>query len=81
MTIETKQTGPRTYRIWINGNYKGTFPKAVADIKIKRYTQMAIEELNKEIQNEEKYSKRWTFLAATINRYSKSIGEPAPFTW
>lgn len=40
-----------------------------------------IAELQKEIKNEERFSKRWTFLAATINRYSKEIGKKAPYTW
>ena len=40
-----------------------------------------IAELQKEIKHEEKFSKRWTFLAATINRYSKMIGKEAPYKW
>ena len=44
-------------------------------------TIKSIEKLTKEIAKEEKYSKRWCFLAATINLESKSIGEPAPYRW
>lgn len=40
-----------------------------------------IERLTKELNKETKHSKRWCFLAATINRYSKQIGEPAPIKW
>lgn len=44
-------------------------------------TMKKIEELTKEIKKEKEYSKRWCFLAATINRYCKSINEPAPYKW
>ena len=37
--------------------------------------------LQKEISQEERFSKRWCFLAATINSYSKQIGRTAPYTW
>lgn len=40
-----------------------------------------IAKLNKEIAQEPKFTKRWTFLAATINSYNKEIGRPAPYTW
>ncbi len=35
--------------------------------------------LNKEIAQEPEFTKRWTFLAATINSYNKELGRPAPF--
>ncbi len=46
-----------------------------AEIKAK------IRKLETEIIKEERYSKRWVFLAATINRYNKELGKPAKYTW
>lgn len=40
-----------------------------------------IARLEKEIKQEQRFSKRWTFLAATINRYNKELGKPAKYTW
>lgn len=40
-----------------------------------------IAECEKEIAKEPKFSKRWCFLASTINRYNKELGNPAPYTW
>ena len=44
-------------------------------------TKKKIAELQKEIQQEQRFSKRWIFLAATINSYSKQIGRKAPYKW
>ncbi len=43
----------------------------------------AIREMEETIKEENKYSKRWVFLAATINRYRKLAGlkEDARYTW
>lgn len=43
MKIETRETEPRKVKIWINGYYQGTFPKAIAEIKIRRYNELAKE--------------------------------------
>lgn len=40
-----------------------------------------IAKLQKEIKKEQEFTKRWIFLAATINRYSKEIGREAPYRW
>lgn len=42
-----------------------------------------IAEMQQEIKKEEKYSKRWCFLAATINSYRKETGKPKlkEYTW
>ena len=50
------------------------------DWKDKKLTKEVFQRIG-EIAKEEKYSKRWCFLAATINLESKSIGEPAPYRW
>lgn len=44
-------------------------------------TKAEIRKLEKEISKEPTFSKRWVFLASTINRYNKEIGKPAKYTW
>ena len=44
-------------------------------------TKARIRKLEAEISKEEVFSKRWVFLAATINRYNKELGKPAKYTW
>lgn len=47
----------------------------------RKEAEARIKELEKEISKEPRFSKRWVFLATTINRYSKQIGKPAKYTW
>lgn len=47
----------------------------------KKETEARIRKLEKEISAEPRFSKRWIFLAAAINSYSKQIGKPAKYTW
>ena len=37
MMIETRETTPRKIMIWANGNFIGTFPKTIAEIKIRKF--------------------------------------------
>lgn len=40
-----------------------------------------IKQLRKEIKTVPEYSKRWVFLAATINRYNKQLGKGPVYKW
>lgn len=50
--------------------------------KIRSYAEIEkdIKKLEKRIEKETDLKKR-TFLAATINAYSKEIGKPEPYKW
>lgn len=37
MMIEIRETHSRKVMIWVNGNFIGTFPKTIAEIKIRKF--------------------------------------------